>query len=189
MKKKKTTKNPNTFSLKMCIFHKSWWLNFAVVVPHRWAGLLSMCRSFLSVLKKVREGGMKRNLVPLPLALIFLYFLAINYVYLYLLQIQRWWCAAPNMRAWWTGRSLPMFSQSAIFCKGLSNVQTKGRKKNNSIIQNLYYRRLACIHVGRCIFALVWGTSQPSPCTLDGNMGCSSQCSLVGRLQSTQTPH
>lgn len=49
--------------------------NFAVVMPHRWAGLLSMCRSFLSVLKKKREGEMKRNLLPLPLALIFSAFL------------------------------------------------------------------------------------------------------------------
>lgn len=51
-------------------------------------------------------------------------------------------------------------------------------EKKNSIIQNLYYCHLICVHMGRCILPLMWGTSQPSLCTLDGSMGCSSQCCL-----------
>lgn len=42
-------------------------------------------RDFFSVGRD--KGGMKENLLPIPLALNFLSFLAINYAYLHLLQI------------------------------------------------------------------------------------------------------
>lgn len=56
-----------------------------VVILYRWAGLLTVCRRFFSIRRD--KEGMKENLLPIPPALNFLCFLAINYAYLHLLQI------------------------------------------------------------------------------------------------------
>jgi len=39
----------------MYIFHKSCCLNFAVVMPHRWAVMLSICRSSLFSIENRKE--------------------------------------------------------------------------------------------------------------------------------------
>lgn len=49
------------------------------------------------------------------------------------------------------GEYLPVFSHFAVFCIGLSNVEMEGRKKYNSLLQHLYYCKLICVQVERCV--------------------------------------
>jgi len=97
-----------------------------VVMPHRWAGLLSMCRSFLSVLKK-RE---KECRIIHCLYSSSYFSLVCCYELCLLISIANMkvvMCSSKFSGLMY--RKISIFSQSAIFCKGLSSVQMEGRKK------------------------------------------------------------
>lgn len=161
----------------MCIFPKSWRFNFAVVMPHRWAGLLSMCRSFLSVLKKKREGEMKRNLLPLSQLLFSLLSCDKLCLLISVTNTNVVMCSAKDTGLIDRKTSSYIFPICHLLCRPFKCTDGEEKKKY-SLIQNLHYCHLICIHMGRCILPLMGGTSQPSPCTLHGSMGCSSWCCL-----------
>lgn len=110
---------------------------------------------------------MKRNVLPLPLDLIFLRFLAINCLLASI--INKGYDVQYQIYGLHGEKYLPIFFQSAIFCAGLTMYRWGG-----SVIQSLYYCCLICVHMGRCISPLTWGTAPPSPHTFGGGVACSS---------------
>lgn len=138
------------FSLKMCIFSKAWWFNFVVVMSHRWAGLLSMCRSFLSLLKKKSEGRMKFTAFPPR------FYFSLLSCYMLCLLISATNKKVVVCSAKYTGLTDRKIS-SCIFpvCLLCRSFKCRdGRKKKNSITQNLFCSHLICAHMGSCILSL-----------------------------------
>lgn len=155
------------FSLKMYIFHKSWYFNFAGVMPCRWAGLLSMCRSF-QYLKEQRRRNEEKCIASTSRS----YFSLLSCYKLCLLAsiINKGCDVQYQIHGLHRQKYLPIFFQSAIFCTGLTNVQIGGICNANSVL----LLPDLCTHGEMHVRSLTRGTAPPSLCTFRGSMASSS---------------